>query len=63
VSCNPWAEVSVDGQARGQTPVSMKLPAGKHTVVLTNPEFKINRSLSVMIMPNETVRKKLDFAQ
>jgi hypothetical protein len=30
-------------------------------VQLSNPEFKISRSMPVMIMPNETVRKKLDF--
>ncbi|HZS40032.1 MAG TPA: serine/threonine-protein kinase [Polyangia bacterium] len=63
VASNPWAQISVDGSDRGQTPVSLKLPAGKHTVVLTNPEFKINRSISVMVLPNETVRKKLDFTQ
>jgi hypothetical protein len=61
VASSPWVNVAVDGSDRGQTPVSLKLPAGKHTVVLTNPEFKINRSLSVLVLPNETVRKKLDF--
>ena len=40
---------------------SIKLQAGKHTVVLTNPEFKINRSVPVMILPNETNRKRYDF--
>jgi hypothetical protein len=49
--------------ARGQTPLSVKLKAGKHTVVLTNQEFKIRRDLPVQIMPNETLRKKLDFAR
>jgi hypothetical protein len=53
----------IDGQGRGPTPVSVKLPAGKHMVILDNPEFKIHRQLSVMVLPNETVRKKLDFAQ
>jgi hypothetical protein len=63
VASSPWCNVSVDGSEKGQTPVSVKLPAGKHTVVLTNPEFKISRTLPVMILPNETLRKKLDFAQ
>jgi serine/threonine protein kinase len=61
VASNPWVNVAVDGSDRGQTPLSLKLPAGKHTVVLTNPEFKISRTLPVMVLPNETVRKKLDF--
>ena len=41
--------------------MSVKLPAGKHNVLLSNPEFKINRTLPVMILPNETTRKRLDF--
>jgi hypothetical protein len=63
VASSPWCNVSVDGQDRGPTPLSVKLPAGKHTLVLTNAEFKITRTLPVMILPNETLRKKLDFAQ
>jgi hypothetical protein len=63
IASSPWCNVSIDGAAKGPTPVSAKVPAGKHTVVLTNPEFKISRTLSVMVMPNETVRKRLDFAQ
>ena len=63
IASSPWVSVSIDGKDRGQTPLSLKLPAGKHTVQLSNPEFKITRSLNVLILPNETLRKKLDFAQ
>ena len=63
IASSPWCNVSIDGADKGPTPLSLKLPAGKHAVVLSNPEFKISRSLSVMILPNETLRKKLDFAQ
>jgi hypothetical protein len=55
--------VRIDGVDKGPTPVSVKLPAGRHTVLLTNPEFNINRTLPVVIAPNETLRKRLDFAQ
>jgi hypothetical protein len=61
VASSPWCNVSVDGQDKGPTPVSIKLPAGRHTVLLSNPEFKINRTMPVLILPNETLRKKLDF--
>jgi tRNA A-37 threonylcarbamoyl transferase component Bud32 len=61
LASSPWCNVKIDGVDKGPTPISVKLPAGKHTVVLTNPEFKINRSLPVMIMPNETNRKRFDF--
>jgi serine/threonine protein kinase len=62
IASTPWCNVRVDGVDRGPTPVSLKLPAGKHTLVLTNPEFKINRTVAVPIAPNETARKKFDFA-
>jgi hypothetical protein len=61
VASTPWCNVSIDGKNEGPTPLHVKLPAGKHTLQLTNPEFKINRSLPVLILPNEIVRKKLDF--
>ncbi len=63
LASSPWCRVTIDGVDHGPTPVSAKLPAGKHVVVLTNPEFKITRTLPVFIPPNETVRKRLDFAQ
>jgi serine/threonine protein kinase len=63
VASSPWCNVSIDGADKGPTPVSAKVQAGKHTVVLSNPEFKISRTLSVMVQPGETVRKKLDFSE
>jgi serine/threonine protein kinase len=61
LASTPWCNVSVDGVVKGTTPLSVKLPAGKHTVLLTNPEFKIKRTLPVTISPDETVRKRLEF--
>jgi hypothetical protein len=63
VATNPWCNVAVDGVDHGQTPINVKLPAGHHTLTLTNPDFHIKRQLSVTIAPNETVRKKLDFSE
>jgi serine/threonine protein kinase len=63
LATSPWCNVKIDGVDKGPTPLRIKLPAGKHIVVLTNPEFKINRTLPVMILPNETTRKPLDFTQ
>jgi hypothetical protein len=62
VASSPWCTVTVDGAARGTTPLSLKLKAGPHEVVLANPEYKIKRTLAVEIEPNTTVRKSLDFA-
>jgi serine/threonine-protein kinase len=62
LASSPWCNVSVDGQARGTTPLRLTLPAGAHEVVLANPEYKIKRTLAVEIEPDQTVRKRLDFA-
>jgi hypothetical protein len=63
IASNPWCIVTVDDVERGQTPINLTLPAGKHQVTLVNPDYKIRRQLSVTILPNETVRKKLDFTE
>jgi hypothetical protein len=62
IASSPWCTVTVDGQARGTTPLNLKLKAGAHEVLLANPEYKIKRTLAVEIEPNQTVRKSLDFA-
>ena len=62
IASSPWCTVTVDGQARGTTPLSLKLKAGGHQVLLTNPDYKIKRTLAVDVEPNQTVRKSLDFA-
>jgi serine/threonine protein kinase len=63
IGSTPWCTVKVDGVDKGPTPVSVKVAAGKHVVVLSNPEFKIVRTLPVSVAAGETVRKKLDFTQ
>jgi serine/threonine protein kinase len=62
LASSPWCNVSIDGQARGTTPLNVKLKAGPHQVVLTNGEYKIKRTLAVDIEPGQTARKSLDFA-
>lgn len=37
INAVPWAEVLVDGAARGSTPLELKLPPGTHEVVLRFP--------------------------
>jgi serine/threonine protein kinase len=63
LASNPWCNVAVDGVDKGPTPLSLKLPAGRHSVALHNSEFGINRILTVTLAPNETMRKRLDFAR
>lgn len=35
-----WGTVTIDGVARGNTPLSVDLPAGKHVISVTRPGFK-----------------------
>jgi serine/threonine-protein kinase len=57
----PWADISIDGKPAGQTPRrDIKLSAGPHKVVLTNPGFP-PRSMNVSIVPNKTVTRSISF--
>src|SRR5262249_10559377 len=61
VLVTPWAEVSVDGQTAGTTPLGrISLKPGTHALMMTNPRFK-PLTRSVVIRAGETTRVKLDF--
>lgn len=51
-----WCNVTVDGQAKGATPVAgVDLAAGSHKVTCTTPDGK-TQSASVNVAPNDTTR-------
>lgn len=54
VNLMPYAEVSIDGRPRGQTPLDLPLRAGKHTVALYNPDSAQRRTLEIEIEPGGT---------
>jgi hypothetical protein len=60
VVVSPWASVSVDGHARGDTPLGrIQLDAGRHDVLLVHPRFEpFHRR--VTIRPGETLRLVVD---
>jgi hypothetical protein len=63
VNTRPWSQVSIDGKLIGNTPqMNLQLPAGTHTVVLSNPEFGVTKSLVVTIKPDETVTRVITLA-
>ncbi len=41
IACNPWADVNIDSEYVGKTPLSgsIKFPVGRHIVTFTNPFF------------------------
>jgi serine/threonine-protein kinase len=60
VVVKPWADVSVDGVPRGQTPLGrITLPPGPHAVLLTHPAFQ-PYPRRVTVRPGETLRLVVD---
>jgi serine/threonine-protein kinase len=60
VLVKPWADVTVDGQPVGQTPLRrLPLRPGPHSVVLSHPDFRPYQR-RVTIGPGETVRLDVD---
>jgi serine/threonine-protein kinase len=58
----PWSSVYLGKKKLGDTPlVGVALPAGKHVLRLVNPEAKLENSIEVEILANETTVKKLAF--
>jgi serine/threonine-protein kinase len=62
VVARPWADVSVDGVPRGQTPLArIPLPPGPHAVLLTHPDYQ-PYPRRVTIRSGETLRLTVDLA-
>lgn len=60
VVVRPWADVSVDGIPRGQTPLGrIALPPGPHQVLLTHPDYQ-PYPRRITIRPGETLRLVVD---
>ncbi|MDD5307051.1 MAG: serine/threonine protein kinase [Deltaproteobacteria bacterium] len=54
INSKPWSNVTLDGKPAGATPIrDLKIPAGKHKVVLTNPVLGLSRTLSFSVKPGE----------
>jgi hypothetical protein len=57
----PWAEVWVNDQKVGETPIANKeLPLGVHNVVFKNPQYG-ERKLTATVKANEPVALSVDF--
>lgn len=49
----PWSYVTLEGRPLGPTPLAhVRLPAGRHRLVLQNPDSKLKRTLSISIKPD-----------
>ena len=60
INAQPWAEVWVDGQRIGETPIgNLSRPVGPHEVVLRHPEFGERRE-TVMVTLKQPARLGVD---
>ncbi len=60
VLVTPWADVEIDGEAVGQTPLPrLALAAGPHDVVLSHPDYR-PFPRRVTLRPGETLRLVVD---
>ena len=63
VVVSPWADVAIDGQPAGQTPLGrITLSPGAHTVRLSHPAFQ-PYPRRVMVRSGETTKLSVDLAQ
>jgi len=61
LNSRPWSEVTIDGKVVGNTPLmNHALPAGPHTVRLSNPQFRTSKTLKIQIEPGKTVTRVVD---
>jgi hypothetical protein len=63
VNALPWADVVIDGQPAGTTPLAnITLPIGSHQIVLTHPRFGERRE-TVVVVAGTPARVGVDFGQ
>jgi serine/threonine protein kinase len=56
INSRPWAELTIDGRPAGNTPqMNLQLPAGVHTVRLSNPQFGLTKTIKVQIAAGRVV--------
>jgi hypothetical protein len=60
LNATPWAEVFIDGQRVGETPIgNLSRPIGRHEVLFRHPEFGERRE-TVIVTVGQTARLGVD---
>jgi hypothetical protein len=61
VNAQPWAEVSLDGQAKGDTPLAnLSVAVGEHEIVFRHPELGERRQ-TVVVRADQPARASVSF--
>ena len=59
----PWAEVWIDGQKTGDTPIAnLRVPLGTHEIVFKHPQFP-DRTLTTTVRANAPTAAAVDFTK
>ena len=61
VNAQPWAEVSLDGQPKGETPLAnLSVPVGQHELVFRHPELGERRQ-TIVVRADQPARASVTF--
>jgi hypothetical protein len=60
IAARPWAVVTIDGKPQGQTPLTLRLPAGRHRVVIEAPDGT-RETVRLDLEPDENERIDRDY--
>jgi hypothetical protein len=61
VNAQPWANVSIDGKASGETPLAnLNVPVGEHEVVFRHPDLGEKR-MTVVVRADQPARASVSF--
>ena len=61
VNAQPWAEISIDGQVRGETPLAnLNVAVGPHEIVFRHPELGERRQ-TVIVRADQPARASVSF--
>ncbi len=58
----PWGKVYLDGKYAGETPLELSIPAGRHVLKLTNPNFTTYYD-TITVSAGETIEKRVQLAK
>ncbi|MFH1131419.1 MAG: PEGA domain-containing protein, partial [Pseudomonadota bacterium] len=56
IEVRPWAEVWIDGQKVGPTPVQLQIDPGKRIIELKNPEYSFNKTYKIIARKGKKVK-------
>ena len=61
---SPWAEVYHRGKKLGTTPLAnIRLPEGRHKLVLKNPALKVEKEVTVRILAGQLTKEHVDMTR